>query len=264
MILAGFFDESLSQRAGEPICVGGYVFKPSDYKKFGRRWREALKLGGRRFKHFHMTDLYAGHGVYEGLAISERVVLLDKAIDAIADYAYAGVAVHFDQKEFEARAPKDWLRFYGSIYSGACQMILQTATHWLRKEKRCHLPITYVFERGHKHRAECDAVLTAIGNNGATRKQFQYESHRFEDKDREYGLQAADLLAWAVTKLHVDPKARSMAAFAPSLKRMAIKDNGRSHVHSFTGDKLDRLFAEQMKGPPVVTATVGPRKRTFK
>ena len=81
VILTGLFDESERLDGGEPVCVGGYLFKASGYKQFRRSWkRYVLRFRNRRFTHFHMTDLCAGHGEYEGLTISDRVEILDQAV----------------------------------------------------------------------------------------------------------------------------------------------------------------------------------------
>jgi len=266
MILSGYFDESISQKekGGEPICLAGYVFKPTGYKQFNRRWRAVLKHGSRRFSHFHMTDLYAGHKEYEGMTMADRAAILDKAVDAIADYSYAGIGIYFNQQEFESRAPKGWLDLYGSIYSGACQMVLQLGSYWLRKQRRCHLPVLYVFESGHRNRAQADAILASIGRDEEMRRRCHYKNHLFEEKHREYGLQAADLLAWSVVKMKTDPHAKSMGAFQSSLLRLGKKDRERTRLFEATGARLDRLFAEQMKDGPRVFATVGPGKRKFR
>lgn len=125
LILQAYLDESEREQAADPICVAGYLFKPTPYKQFRRAWQRHV-LQRRRLRHFHMTDLFAGRGVYQDLSIPERIDILNHAVNAIAGNFYVGVGVHFDRVEFEAEAPKDWPRYFGSIYSVACQMCLQS------------------------------------------------------------------------------------------------------------------------------------------
>jgi hypothetical protein len=144
-------------------------------------------------------------------------------------------------------------------------MCLQTAAMWLR-DRRCFLPILYVFERGHKHETEADAVLKAIARHDESRRLFRYRNHVFEPKT-EHGLQAADLFAWTVTKVMIGGgRSRAMQPFKKPLRWLSDHDNGRSHIHSFTGELLRRFFQEQVAiaGTPTVIADVGPRRRSFR
>jgi hypothetical protein len=181
-VFAGYFDESVRDQGGEPICVGGFLFKPADYKKFKRRWNKyVLWLRGRQFAHFHMTDLCAGRKEYEGLNITDRLVILNNAVDAVKTFAYMGIGVHFQQAEFESKAPKDWPERFGSIYTAACQMCLQTTGYWLARGES-QMNVAYVFEQGHKYHNEADKLLTAIGQHDGARKRFRYHVHLFEYK----------------------------------------------------------------------------------
>src|SRR5437867_7102878 len=97
MTLAAFFDESVRDReAIEPICVAGYVFKPTGYKHFVRKWARMLKSAGPKpTTHFHMTHLYARTYEYEGWSPEERAEVLRQAVDAVRKHAYCGVCVMF-------------------------------------------------------------------------------------------------------------------------------------------------------------------------
>lgn len=266
MAVAAYFDESERDDGRAPICLAGYVFKPTAYKKFEVAWRRALLTSeGRRLRHFHMTDLYAGKGEYAGLGIPERVRLLDEAVDAINAHAFLGVAVHFDRDEFEEMAPPWWPYAFGSIYAAAGQMCLQVTAYRL-KQQQCHMPVFYVFEGGHKWRAQLDAFLTAFGQDKEARRRLRYDRHMFGEKDREAGLQAADLLAWTITKLETGgAHHRSTAPFAPALLRLGSLDADRSHLNQFTGPLLKRLMDDMIAGlPQALTVPRGPRKVAFR
>jgi hypothetical protein len=265
MVLAGYFDESERTVADDPICVAGYVFKPSGYDRFRRRFRHALRIGSRRQRAFHMTDLYAGHQEYKGISIADRITLLDHAVGAITSYAYLGVAVYFNRKEFEAIAPPDWPLRYGSIYTAACQMCIHATANLLKTDRRCHLPVLYVFESGHKYQNEVHVMLTEMmRGNDANRKLCSYKRHMFEEKQREYGLQAADLLAWMVTKLKCGD-APSLAPWKPSLFALEGTDEHRCFIMELTGDNLRRFLTNAMASwPTTPRVDLGPRKRAFR
>lgn len=267
MVLGGYFDESIRPDGHEPICVGGFLFKQAAYSRFSRQWRRTvLRVGNRRLAHFHMTDLCAGQGEYKGLTIAERVSILERAVDAVGSHAYAAIGVTFDQREFEAVAPKGWPRYFGSIYTAACQMCLQTTGHWLRKWD-CPMRVLYVFERGHKFENEAHRLLSAIGQDEEAAKHCRYRNHVFESKATEPGLQAADLFAWATTKARsVDGGAvpKAFKPFLPSVIRFGSLNPGRQMLHVFTEKRLVRFFDELANGKPMVTVRFGPRLRTFR
>lgn len=271
MPVAAYFDESIREDGDAPICVGGFIFKASDYRRFSERWRrEVLRLPDRRtLRHFHTTDLFAGRGVYAGVTIDQRVQILRNAVTVICDLFYLGVGISFMQAEFERLAPPEWPKFRGSIYSACCHMCLQATAHWLRRNQ-CHLDVLYVFERGHKMQNEADTILKAIAADAEARKDWRYRQHKFEDKDKEAGLQAADLYAWLVTKTYAmkgKTLPRSVVPFREQILRLAKNIGERGRIHEFTGDKLRRFLIEQGDPPAgkyVDVESFGPHVPKFR
>lgn len=249
---------------GAPITVAGYVFKARAYKRFVRDWRaKVLTLDGHAFPHFHMKDLHSGHEAYEGFTIADRVRILNAAVDVVCKHAFGAVGVHFNRAEFVAVAPPGWPNHMGSIYTATCQVCVQSTAHWL-KERRCLDPVYYVLERGHKWQTEADAVLAAHGDSEQLRRTFLFRGHTFEHKERECGLQAADLHAWAITKmLSGDVDKPAFQPFREPIQRLGKKTKGRSHVGSFTNDLLRRFIEQQVTETRVAYANPGPAKRAF-
>jgi Protein of unknown function (DUF3800) len=245
-VLAGYFDESEQQQGNWPICVGGFLFKPSGYKRFRRKWnRDVLRFRGRRVAPFHMTDLCSGHGVYEGLTISDRVVILENAVEAIVAHTYSGVAIQFYQSEFERKAPADWPLRFGSIYTAACQMCLRATAYWLNRDG-CQMNVYYVFEEGHEFENEAHLLLSAVGKHEDVRRLLRYRKHAFEPKT-EVGLQAADFFAWVCTKASTvgasgEPIPRAFVPFLGPVTVWADKHNDQSRIHEFTGPRLERFI----------------------
>jgi hypothetical protein len=265
VVVSAYFDESEREDAGQPICVGGFMFKPSGYKAFRRYWcSNVLRFRGRRTEPFHMTDLCAGHGVYEGLTIPERISILNHAVEAVKKHSIAAHGVCFDQKEFIAKAPPNWPQVFGSIYAVACQLCLQVTSYWLGQQG-VTMPVLYVFERGHKFEDEADRFLKAIARNNEHTKRFRYRNHIFEPKS-EVGLQAADLYAWTITKAKaasgVVPKGTK--PFVQPLLKMVDGSNGRYRCGMFHGAMLDRFLEEARTNPVMVQLDRGPRKSAFR
>jgi hypothetical protein len=257
MVLTAYFDESIRQDGDEPICVGGYLFKSKSYERFCDRWRRSvLKLTYRdRLRHFHMTDLCAGRGEYSRLSIAARVGVLDRAVAAIIQHAYVGLAAHFSQVEFIRVAPPNWPDKFGSMYSTACALSVQFTAHHLR-ERGCHLRVRYVFEAGHRRQAEADDVLRAIAAHPQADETLRYEGHRFGAKD-EPGLQAADLLCWTLTKATVARGTTPPAfkPFVPSVQALALATNDHQGVYGLSGPLLKDFMLSQVD-PTAPTASV--------
>jgi hypothetical protein len=203
MILGGYLDESARLEGTEPISVAGYIFRPKGYEHFKRKWARMLRdAGPRPTTHFHMTALYAATDQYKGWSVEQRAEVLRQAVDAVRKHTYFGVSVQFSQAEFEAMAPPDWTEYFGSIYSATCQVVLRVTAFWM-DEKHDDSRIAYVFESGHQFWSEANALLTAITSNPEHKQQYRYISHTAIDKKDAYGLQAADMLAWIMTRLEV-------------------------------------------------------------
>lgn len=198
-MLLGFFDESEGDSSTDPLGVAGYVFKPDDYKRFGRAWKRVKAAAGDP-PALHMTDLWAGGRAFRGLNRAKRAAVFAEAVDAINEHMMAGAAVIFPRRQFEAFAPPDWPQRMGSIYSAACQMVLQGVGFWMI-EHNYVAPVRYIFEEGHPRQPEADRLLGSFAHDPGERAARRYHSHAFGAKTQFAGLQAADVLAWIVTKV---------------------------------------------------------------
>ncbi|MEO5894897.1 MAG: DUF3800 domain-containing protein [Vicinamibacterales bacterium] len=268
--LGAYFDESERTLAGEPIAVGGFVFRPAAYREFERKWRRMLRTApGGPIPFMHMTDLYAGHGHFKR-PVKDRVRLLHAACGLIERHAMAGVATIIDQQQFQAVAPKNWPNVLGSIYSGSCQMCLQITGYWI-KHHNVNLTIHYVFENGQAFENEADSILKGMGHNEVHRALSRYQGHTFVDKRAAAGLQAADIYVWLATKYAADsPTSRAAMPFLEPLLSIC-RDKDRFTFNHFTGDVLNRLVQEQVNGfmtkyrqGEVQEIDTGPHARLFR
>jgi len=258
-VLNGYYDESARQGARDPISVAGYPFKPTAYKQFCRQWRNVLRAAG-GVDFLHMTDLYAGKAQYEQL--KDRASVFKMAVDTIDQYATAGVGVAFFQDELEALVPEEWPQRFGSNYSGACQICLQLTANWL-DEHRQFASVFYTLENGHTFRNEIDRVLHKAAGTPELKQLFRYHGHTFLDKRDATGLQAADVLAWASTKiLSLKAGGQVPASFRSVINVMAL-DKSKYKVKLLTGKHLIAFLKQLLTQPPHLV-DVGPRKRRFR
>lgn len=259
-MLAGYFDESERRDGAEPVCVAGYVFTSGRYARFAREWRKFLRSarhGG--LTHLHMTDLYAGQGEYRGLGDAREDVFC-RAVEIINEHMLVGVAVLFEQADFEATAPAWYASVQGSIYTSACQICLRATSVWLEDHGHQAL-VAYTFETGHRFEHEANAVLRVVAGMNGVADTHRYRSHTFGDKKRLAGLQAADVLAWTIARAHVGfPSNRTIDLLRPHMLALA-SDSSRYQVQMFTDTKLARFFAEQADKPADLYFSKPPEMR---
>ena len=61
------------------ILESGTLVDAGQLQDLAEAWKKLSKLADKHFAHFHMTDLYAGKGVYAGVTIPERVEIFENA-----------------------------------------------------------------------------------------------------------------------------------------------------------------------------------------
>lgn len=254
MVLAGYFDESERSEGSEPISVAGYIFKPKGYEHFARKWSRMLRSGPTPTSHFHMTTLYARTEQYAGWSLEQRSEVLRQAVDAVRKHSYCGISVLFSQSEFERMAPHHWVPHFGSIYSAACQMVLRTTAFWMDQNRNFE-PIAYAFESGHRFWDEANAILTGVTRADADLKRsYRHLSHTAIGKKDAYGLQAADMLAWVMTRVTVGaPKNHTMRAFGPIIMDLVRGQASRYQAFHPSGDLLRRFFEESDAASVIVS-----------
>lgn len=249
MALGAFFDESIRENQGsEPLSVAGYVFKESSYRSFRRAWRKMLASGPTLTTHFHMTHLYARTFEYAGWSAKDRAKYFSLAVDAVRKHALCGVSVMFSQRDFERLAPEFWAITHGSMYSVACQMSLAATAFWMDDNFNQRIPIAYAFESGHKFWKEADVILKGTGDDEELKRHYRYKTHFSLGKLESYGLQAADMLAWIMTRGEVGfPNNRTMDEFAPVVWDLVRGKSGRYQCFHPDENGLRRFFFEQAR-----------------
>jgi hypothetical protein len=245
LTLDGYFDESYRQDGSEPLSIGGYIFKASSYTSFCRAWKRMLKAGPAPTTHFHMTNLYARDYEYKGWSVEDRANVFKLAIAAVREHMYCGVSVLFSQAEFEQLAPPLYRFEFGSMYATACQMVLRATATWM-EDHRCFLPIAYAFERGHEFWDEANVILGGIGTLPDQKRLYRYRTHFDLDKTESYGLQAADMLSWIMTRLDVGiPDNHTMRAFGPIILSLVEGQSHRYQMLHLKTEGLIRYFNDQ-------------------
>jgi hypothetical protein len=129
-------------------------------------------------------------------------------------------------------------------------MILQTTALWMN-DHGSHLPIAYAFESGNQFWNEANDILAGIGKHPDLKRMFRYRTHFPMDKKESFGLQAADLLAWLMTRTDVgSPKNQTMKHFAPHFLELMRGDDSRYQAFHPKGNLLKQFFDENAQPNP--------------
>jgi hypothetical protein len=110
------------------------------------------------------------------------------------------------------------------------------------------LPIAYAFESGHRFWPEADDVMEGIVAYPEYKRRYRYRTHFSLDKMEAFGLQAADLLAWVMSRVDVgSPRNHTMRAFAPHLIQLVDRDDRKYQLFHPHGNNMERFFQEQVE-----------------
>lgn len=195
VVMCAYFDAS---EAGDFFGVGGYVFRKKHMREFEKRWRAMLRK--HRIDYFHMTDCNQEEGPFEGKTEPECDACARDAIAIIGDYAAEGYSCGVRLSDFKEAVARDGL-LRNPMSLCVMSVLAQCSSSLQASDPQAR--IAYVFEAGDVDQADVNQLLQAAGDNPSRRLRYGYEKHAFLPKRQSYPTQAADILAWNVTKQYV-------------------------------------------------------------
>ncbi len=190
--MAAYFDASA---AGEFLGVGGYIFRKKHIRPFEKEWN-AMR---RKFAldYFHMTDCNSQKGPFNHLVKSDCDAAARMAIASIKKYAAQGFSASTKPEVFRAvPGAEDLLH---NPFSACVSAVLAQCGAWAEQNDP-DARIFYVFEAGDDHQADANKILQSIADNPKRKARYHYEAHAFLTKRGSLPTQAADILAWHVSK----------------------------------------------------------------
>lgn len=200
MQLTGYFDESYTHAPAPLIyTVGGYVSSVKRWKKFEREWAEALREVDVSF--FHMAKFEARKKEYEGWSNEKRVRVLRRLHGIIKERVFVGFACSVNLSDYQEVIKTDELRaYFGNPHVFVTIACMKTIGAWADGQ-HFREPIAYVFESGSGHDAEVSRLFANAIRDENQRERYRVGSFSIQDKRLILPLQAADILAYEVTKV---------------------------------------------------------------
>jgi Protein of unknown function (DUF3800) len=176
----------------ELMVVAGFLGFDSEWKTFVPRWNATLHDFG--ITYFHMREFAHSTGQFRHLKGKEdkRIELFRRVTEIISSHANYWIGaclpmdvysrVDADFKLHEAFHPYPFCAM-------ACVQLIQV---WLDTHDLFNTAVTFVFESGDEHHGQLDAVV---------RKHVETVP-LFKTKQESAPLQAADILAYELLKVH--------------------------------------------------------------
>lgn len=199
-MLVGYFDESYTH-APAPLVytLGGYISTDKQWMKFQREWGEVLNDAGIPF--FHMAKFEARKKEYEGWSNEKRIQILRRLHSIIKKRVFAGFAVTLVLSDYEEIMTDEIRGYFGNPHQFVTIACMQHIMMWLR-EQNYKENISYVFESGSGYDADVMRMIAGIINDEKQADAYRVNSCSIENKRKFLPLQAADILAYEVTKVH--------------------------------------------------------------
>ena len=189
--LVAYLDESMENKPLPVTSVAGYLFESDSYLAFHSGMDSLLKpLGIEYFRMFecnNASDQFAGRSDSECLAVEKSVIKL------IRSHAILGVSVSVSEATYKLMSPV--AHEEETTYNPLCQWCMWEVGKWADRNS-FNGEVAYFFESGHRDQEWTDRNLKKIEIDEFIKQKCRYRSHTFIGKKKEYGLQAADLLAW--------------------------------------------------------------------
>jgi hypothetical protein len=115
--------------------------------------------------------------------------------------------------------------------------------------------MAYIFESGHDDQGAADVALKAIRTSPEHMAEARYGTHAFLDKATVFGLQAADVWAWNLTRYYADTIKAGLPldsgdVMRGSLLELLKRDPRRYHSASLFGQAKLRAYLEESLGRP--------------
>jgi hypothetical protein len=194
-LVEAYFDESATHKGSPLMSLAGYLFEQRQSEIMADEWRAYLHSKGLPF--LHMADCAPGNPPFDGLKSNERALIVSRMIGLIKQRTVQGIGVVLDLADFTRRFGDTC--FFGSAYTVCFHHVVRGVAMWAEKTNY-QGEIAYFFESGHDSAKEANYLLNLGLRIPYMREQMRYAGHAFVEKKKSPQVQAADLLAWQLTK----------------------------------------------------------------
>jgi hypothetical protein len=212
-VLEAYFDESYSHRTNEkpnePLVgtVACWLSTVELWKKFGKRWRRAL----REFEidNFHMKDYEARQGSYRTWSNEERIHRLKQLHRIMRDQTIYGCSMSINLEDYGSKilSVPEFARWFGrSWYAYGVRGCIKKLAVWCDQSSYgVSNSISYVFGDGPKQGSELDRLFKEMLKVPDEKRRYRVSDPWVKGIMKEtVQLQAADVIAYELNKRAVN------------------------------------------------------------
>lgn len=199
-----YFDESDTPRAG---VVAGCVLSVEQIDPFNREWLELL--AEYELSSFHMNEFVQSKLEFTSWRGREqrRKEFIQRIVGIIARRGIS-IGVVVDRQDFDDFVcTPERRRFFKNIYTTASYMCLFLSGRWADKHGHGN-PIKYVFDDGNSRRGDFESAYSASKEIPDLENRYRLGQLSFEDDKTVPPLQAADFVAYEISKFWTDKSHR--------------------------------------------------------
>lgn len=201
------FDESGTGDEHRFMVVAGYVLEAFGSKRFSAKWEKIKAKYG--VPYAHMRDAGGPSGVYSHLSRGEVSAMNKEFIEVIRKHTLWGFSVTVDKNHYNSCVGS--LEGFPKVYTFLANCAISRVINWA-DATGFKGRFVYMFEAGAAGEPEADAVLTDIKGCAQKSERSRYGGHSFLPKGLFAPNEAADMLAWHVTKYIRDKHAGKASA----------------------------------------------------
>jgi hypothetical protein len=201
--LTSYFDDSGSDDGSPLVTIGGPVITRIQFKEFGPRWTKILKqceVDGP----LHMTD-FVYPGKYCAWPAEFKRHLFLKVAKVINDHKFYSVAVMVSRDDFNSELSQEVKNNLIGPYAFTffCSVLLTCAA--IAESKFFEGRISYLVDDGFGHKDQlADAYSTIANIQRHSTEPRRVGTFGFAIDDDVPALQAADVIAWASRRKHLE------------------------------------------------------------
>lgn len=211
VLLIAYFDETGTHKQARLTGLSGFIAPSQIWGEIATSWDARLKAEepDHRAKVYHAVDCFNGYNEFKNLIYWTRVrrelltsdlaqILASKGISAISS-----ALLQADWDDVFASLASDTFRLrFPSAYHLCFEHCVQQAFSWSERFAK-GAPVAFVFAEQNEYQEQAEQILRAY--QASTERGSKIASITFSSPQKLIPLQAADLMAYEITKSVMQP-----------------------------------------------------------
>jgi hypothetical protein len=210
--LKGYCDESGQDGQSRVLVVAGVLSPSNRWERFESEWK--LVLASEHLDYFHAYDFYQRKPPFrlgtDWDSKTKRDHLIDNLISIVQSHVAVALVSLVYLEDYKQTFPvSDRIKNkVGTAYTNAGITSIVMAGRWADEKHYPREPIAFFFDSGHEHALDFLAAHRRARQFPEVREMRRLGGLTFDDDRRVVPIQAADLLAYAITlKLNENKRA---------------------------------------------------------